>query len=400
MRRKALLAFFGIFVIAFSCLAGLVGGFVGSRVGTTGSIANAVNSITQDVKVTNEESAVVDVADKSSKSVVSIVITEEVPTYENYNYNPFNDNSPFSQYFSVPQRQQTGTTQQEVGEGSGFIVSADGLIITNRHVVDTENASYTVILSDGTKYDAKVLAKDTLLDIAFVKIEAKDLTPLTLGTSSNLKVGQTAIAIGNALGQFSNTVSTGIISGLQRSITAGEGNGSNTEQLSDVIQTDASINLGNSGGPLLNINGEVIGVNVAIAENAQNVGFAIPIDVVKDLLNRLNKDGKIERPTLGVRYVQIDSDVKTQKNLSVDYGALVSKGTQANQPAIVSGSPAEKAGIKEGDIILEVDGVKVTSENTLATQIQQKNVGDTVKLLVLRGSDQITITVTLDQAAS
>ena len=399
MRRRALGAVFGVFVILFSCFAGLVGGYVGTRINPGASLSDAINSISQDVRVTNEESAIIEVADKASPSVVSIVISEEVPVYEDYNYNPYEDN-PFFRNFSIPQRRQTGTEEQEVGEGSGFIISDSGLIATNKHVVESEDASYTVIMNDGTKYDAKVLARDTLIDIAFLKIEATGLTPLTLGTSSNLKVGQTVIAIGNALGEFSNSVSSGIISGLKRNITAGDSNGANQEQLNNVIQTDASINLGNSGGPLLNINGEVIGVNVAIAQDAQNVGFAIPVDVVKDILDRMGEDGTISRPILGVRYLQITADVKEENNLSVDYGALVQRGSTESAVAVIPGSPADKAGVRENDIILEIDGVKITSENGLQSQIASHKIGDQVKLKILRGGQELELTVTLDQEAN
>lgn len=394
--RRVLAVFFGLFVIVFSCFAGVIGGVVGSRYISNGSLSSAINSITQDVKVTNEESAIIDVADKASPSVVSIVITEEVPVYEDYNYNPYEDN-PFLRNFSVPQRRQTGTEEQQVGAGTGFIISDAGLIVTNKHVVESEDASYTVIMNDGTKYDAKVLARDTLIDIAFLKIEATGLTPLTLGTSSNLKVGQTVVAIGNALGEFSNSVSSGIISGLKRNITAGDTNGANQEQLNNVIQTDASINLGNSGGPLLNVNGEVIGVNVAVAQDAQNVGFAIPVDVVKDILGRMDEDGKISRPILGVRYLQINEEVQKANNLSVNYGALVQKGSTASAVAVIPGSPADKAGVRENDIILEIDGVKVTTDNGLQAQIASHKLGDQVKLKILRGGQESELTVTLDQ---
>lgn len=400
MKRAGVLAISGIFVILFSCFAGLVGGYLGTRIRPGSTISDAINSISQDVRVTNEESAIIEVAENASQSVVSIVITEEVPVYENYYYNPYEDD-PFFRNFSIPQRRQTGTEEQQVGAGTGFIVSDAGLIVTNKHVVDNETASYTVIMNDGvTKYEAKVLARDTLFDIAFLKIEASDLQSLTLGTSANLKVGQTTIAIGNSLGEFSNTVSSGIISGLKRDITAGDTNGANQEQLNNVIQTDASINLGNSGGPLLNINGEVIGVNVAIAQDAQNIGFAIPIDVVKDIINRMDEGGKISRPILGVRYLQITEAVKKENNLSVDYGALIQKGASATAVAVVPGSPADKAGVRENDIILEVDGIKVTSDNNLQSQIASHKIGDQVVLKILRAGENIELTVTLDQEAS
>ncbi len=374
-----------LITIVFSCFAGLVGGVIGVRFSGK-SISEIASEITSDVRVTNEESAIIDVAESASPSVVSIVITKDLPVYENYYYDYYG--------FNIPGRRQTGTEETEIGAGSGFVISSDGLIVTNKHVVEDETASYTVIFNDETKVEAKVLAKDTLLDIAFLKVEGVELTALPLGSSENLKVGQSVIAIGNALGEFSNTVSSGIISGLKRDIIAGDSTGNNAEELDNVIQTDASINPGNSGGPLLDINGNVIGVNVAVAE-AENIGFAIPIDIVKDLINRLNEDGEIIRPSLGVRYVLIDEDLQEENNLSVDYGALVIRGTTPSQVAVIPGSPADIAGILENDIILEVNGVKINSDNNLVNVIQSFNISDTITLKVLSKGNEKTIEVTL-----
>lgn len=391
MRSKIFYFILSFFTILFSCFASIVGGFIGYRINLgqnpLSSIAQKVTQ--QDIKVVDQSSATIDVANKASSSVVSIVISKDLPVYQN-NSNYYD---PFTQ---LPQRKQTGTQQKQVGAGSGFVISADGMIITNRHVVEDQAASYTVVFNDGTKYDAKVLARDTILDIAFIKINATNLKPLSLGSSSSLKVGQTVIAIGNALGQFSNTVSEGIISGLKRNITASDGAGS-SEQLTNVIQTDASINLGNSGGPLLDIDGNVIGVNVAIAQDAQNVGFAIPIDVVKDLLTRLNKDGQIERPRLGVRYQLVTPDIKSQYSLNVDNGALVLKGSGTNEPAVLSGSPAEKAGVKEGDVITEINGQKINQQNQLVDIVQQFKIGDEVNLIINRKGTTLTLKAKLDK---
>ena len=388
-RNIAILGCFAIIIVAFSGFTGLVGGFIGTRLGSNTTANSVQDLLTQDVKVVNESSAIVDVAEKASPSVVSIVITQNVPIYEQYRYNPFFDD--------FQSRKQIGTQEKEVGAGTGFIVTKDGMIITNRHVVDQEDASYTVFLSDGSKQSATVVARDTLLDIAFLDIEGSNYTPLTLGTSSNLKVGQSVIAIGNALGEFSNTVSSGIVSGLSRNIVAGDQNGSSTENLRGVIQTDSSINLGNSGGPLLDIEGNVIGVNVAIASDAENIGFAIPIDVVKDILKSVQDSGKIERPYLGVRYVLNNQNIMKQNKLSVDYGALVIRGATQDQLAVLPGSPADKAGIVENDIILEVNGVKVNSENRLEELIQGYKINSEVTLKVLRKGNEINVKVVLDQ---
>jgi serine protease Do len=391
--KKFLLVLFSFGTIGLSCLAGFAGGYFGLRFANRNNLNDIVSGVTQDVRVTNEESAVIDVANKSSAAVVSIVISKDVPVYENYYYNPLDGFN-----FQVPGRRQTGTEEQQIGAGTGFIISKEGMIVTNRHVVEDETASYTVIFNDGTKKEATVLARDTLFDIAFLKIDAVDITPLNFGSSENLKVGQTVIAIGNALGEFSNTVSTGIISGLSRDIVAGDSNGRNQEQLDDVIQTDASINVGNSGGPLLDINGNVIGVNVAVAD-AENIGFAIPADVVRDLLERLTSEGKIERPVLGVRYIPVTESLQEQNNLTVDYGALVSRGDTQNDLAVIPGSAADKAGIVENDIILEVAGVKLDSSTTLQNQIQKFKVGDEVTLKILRKGSEIEIKVILQKAS-
>lgn len=389
MKNSQLLALgcLSIFTIAFAGFAGLGGAFIGSKIA---DYTSPTGISAQDVQVVNEESAITQVAEKSDSSVVSIVITQDVPVYQNYRYNPF------LQDFG--NGNQVGTEQKQVGAGSGFIVSADGLVITNRHVVDEDNASYTVILSDGTTKAATVLAKDSLLDVAFLDIEGDGFTPLNLGTSEGIKVGQRVVAIGNALGEFGNTVSTGIISGLSRDIVAGDQYGSNTEQLNGVIQTDASINLGNSGGPLLDINGNVIGVNVAVAENAENIGFAIPIDSVKEVLKSVQTTGKIQRPYLGVRYIPITSDVQKRNNLSVDYGALVLRSS-SDEPGVLPGSPADKAGIQENDIILEVDGVKINSSNPLNQVVQAYKLGSVVEIKLLSKGSEKVVKVTLDQTS-
>lgn len=374
-----------ITTVIFSCFAGLLGGVIGVSFGGK-SIEQIASEITSDVRVTNEENAIIEVAEMASPSVVSIVITKDLPVYEEYYYDYFG--------FDIPGRRQTGTEETEIGAGSGFVISSDGLIVTNKHVVEDSEASYTVIFNDETKVEAKVLAKDTLLDIAFLKVEGVELTPLKLGSSENLKVGQTVVAIGNALGEFSNTVSSGIISGLKRDILAGDASGNNFEALDNVIQTDASINPGNSGGPLLDISGNVIGVNVAVAD-AENIGFAIPIDTVKDLINRLNEKGEIVRPTLGVRYVLIDKNLQEENDLTVDYGALVIRGNKVSEVAVIPGSPADKAGILENDIILEVEDTKINTNNPLISVIQQYNIGDTLTLKVLSKGSEKSIDVTL-----
>ncbi len=271
------------------------------------------------------------------------------------------------------------------------------MIVTNRHVIEDKTAEYTVFTNDGKKHTATVVARDSVLDIALIKIDGSGYSYLSLGDSDSLNLGQSVIAIGNALGQFKNSVSVGVVSGLSRSITAGDNNGQ-SESLSNVIQTDAAINPGNSGGPLLDISGKVVGVNVAIVQGSENIGFALPINSVKSVINSVKATGKIIRPYLGIRYVPVTQDLKDKNNLTVDYGDLVGKGKTASDLAVIPGSPADKAGIVENDIILEIDGQKLDQDHDLATIVRNKNVGDTVTLTVLDKGIQKDIPVKLEAA--
>ena len=356
------------------------------------------------------EQAIIDAAKNVSPSVVSIVISKNLPVYEQQWVDPFGDNStdPFGDLnpfnIQIPQQVQKGTQYQEIGAGSGFIVSADGLVLTNKHVVSDSQADYTVLTNDGKKYSAKVLALDPVQDLAVIKIQSGSdghpaFKPVTLGDSSGIQIGQTAIAIGNALGQFSNTVSVGVVSGLQRTISASDQLGSFSETLEGIIQTDAAINAGNSGGPLLNLKGEVIGINTAMAQGAQGIGFAIPINMAKKDIDQVVKTNKIVYPFLGIRYILVDDQVKQKYNLSVDYGALVLKG-EKGEPAVTSGSAAEKAGIKEKDVILAVNGEKITTSNSMAKIIRKYNVGDKIMLRVLRNGAEQDISVVLGERSS
>ncbi len=390
-----------LFIFLMALIFGFAGGIGGTYVALNylGDYIGvpAWQTAQEDVKtqVVDESSAIIDTVAKTKDAVVSIVISKDVPVFENYKYDPFGDGFMFPFY----QRKQVGTQKQEVGAGTGFFVSDDGTIITNKHVVSDTDAQYTVILNNDDKYDAKVLDRDPYLDIAVIKVDYKPKTFISLGDSLKLKVGQRVIAIGNSLGQFSNTVSEGIISGLSRSIVAGSGNG-NYEQLNDVIQTDAAINPGNSGGPLLDLNGNAIGVNVAVAQNAQNIGFAIPINTVKSILQSIKEHGKIVHPYLGVRYVQIDKDIQKKNNLSVDYGALIVRGETRTDLAVIPGSPADKAGLRENDIILEVNGVKLDDKTSLQREVLKYNVGDEITLKVLSKGKEKEVKVTLEARES
>jgi len=356
---------------------------------------------------TSQEEAVIKVVKEVSPAVVSIIITKDLPVFEEYYISPFEEffGQPFFE-FKIPQYKQKGTQKQEIGGGTGFIISEDGMILTNGHVVSDKDADYTVLTNDGKKYPAKVLARDSIRDLAVMKIEGektidnqgklnlKSFPPLKLGDSDKLQIGQTVIAIGNALGEFRNTVSVGVISGLGRTVTAS--GGGMIETLEDVIQTDAAINMGNSGGPLLNLKGEVIGVNFAMVQQAESIGFTIPINKAKKDIEQVKTSGKIVYPFLGVRYVLINEEIQKENNLPVDYGAWVQKGT-GGEPAIFPGSVAEKTGLKEGDIILEFNGEKITTNNTLAKIIMKYNPGDKVTLKILREGEEKIFEVTLDE---
>lgn len=348
------------------------------------------------------ESIVVNAVKKANPAVVAITVSKNVPVYERYLErvpSPFDGffGDDFFGGFTIPQLRQRGTELREVGGGSGFLVSADGYIVTNRHVVSDESAEYTVFTNDGKKHDAKVIARDPALDLAIIKINGSGFEHLAFGDSDKVEVGQTVIAIGNALAEFRNTVSVGVVSGLSRSIVASDSLGRNAEALDQLIQTDAGINHGNSGGPLLNLSGEVVGVNVAIAEGAENIGFAISSNSVKSIVESVQKTGKIIRPYLGVRYVEITEEIKEKNKLSVDYGVLVQRGETVSDLAVIPGSPADKVGIVENDIILEIDGVKLTPERSLASIIRTKKVGDTVRLKISHKGEEKSVTVTLEQ---
>lgn len=321
-----------------------------------------------------EESVVIDVAEKASPSVVTVSIT--TPQRRILQFSPFGG-------FSFQNR---GGEPQDIG--SGFVVSSDGLIVTNKHVVSDTESTYKVVTKDGTEYPVKEINRDPNNDIAVLKVDATDLTPVNLGDSGNLKVGQFVIAIGTALGEFRHTVTTGVISGLGRGITAGSDFEGFVEQLDNVIQTDAAINPGNSGGPLFNSSGEAIGINVAIAQGAQNIGFAIPINVVKDALGQFNENGRFpSKAYLGVQFQMI----KKQSAIlnGVPEGAYVTD--------VVTGTPAEKGGLLVDDIITQIDGQQLNEDTTLSDEISKKKPGDAVKIEVYRDGEKKTLSVTLSE---
>jgi serine protease Do len=362
----------------------------------------ATPAVSQPPLASSHEEAVVNAVQKAAPAVVSITVSKNVPVLEQCQTSPFSGlPSDLQQFFGgsfqLPQVCQRGTQLQEIGGGSGFIVSADGYILTNKHVVDDTKAEYTVLTNDGKKYAATVVARHPSLDIAIIKISANGLPVISLGESNGLRLGQTAIAIGNALGEFRNTVSVGVVSGLARSVTASSGAGTGTETIENVIQTDAAINPGNSGGPLLNSAGQVIGINTAMVSGAQGIGFAIPIDAAKKSIESVSKTGTIQVAYLGIRYVMLTPDLAKQYKLSVESGALV-KGDGKNL-AVEPGSPAAKAGLREGDVITKIDGADLGDQLSLSSVVSQKNPGDTIRLSVLRDGKAIEVDVLLGKRA-
>lgn len=292
------------------------------------------------------------------------------------------------------------TTQQQ-SAGTGFIISDKGDILTNRHVVPASATSVSVTLSDGTELDnVEVVgrtAESDPLDVAFLRVKdtkGKTLKPVKIGDSNKMEVGYKVIAIGNALGQFQNSVTTGIISGYGRSVQA-IGEGDEVENLQNLFQTDAAINQGNSGGPLVNADGEVIGINTAVAgDGAENIGFAIPINDVSGIIKSVLNKGKIERPFLGVRYVSLTDNYAAENKLTVKRGAYLAPSGDG-KPVVIQDSPAEKAGLKQGDIIVKVDDQAIDEKNNLTSALAQYSVGDTVKLTVVRDGQEQTLDVTL-----
>jgi S1-C subfamily serine protease len=410
-KRKRGFNFFFLFLILIAFLAGAVGGiFISTfyskeieriisnlKIGTPQKKVEKIEESPPYLPQTSQEEAIIRVVKEASPAVVSVIITKDIPKLKLFYEEPFKEfeeffGIPFE--FKIPRFKQEGFEKKEIGGGTAFFISEDGLLLTNAHVVSDKEADYTVLTNDGKKYSAKVLARDTIRDLAILKVEGGPFPTLKLGDSDKLQIGQTVIAIGNALGEFRNTVSVGVISGLGRTVTAS--GGGIIETIEDVIQTDAAINRGNSGGPLLNLRGEVIGVNFAMAAGAENIGFAIPINKAKKDIEQVKKMGKIVFPFLGVRYVIINDRIQKENNLPVNYGAWIVKG-ERGEPAIFPGSAAEKAGLKEGDIILEFNGEKITSQNPLAKIIMKYNPGDKVTLKVLRQNKEFSIDVILGE---
>lgn len=358
-----------VVVLLLACLGlGYGGALLAQHRSATPAATSSFDKVANDgnMTVTQSEQNISSVVEKVSPSVVSI-ITKSAVNRMGY---------------------------QEQAAGTGMIVSSDGYVMTNNHVISGSD-NVTVITSAGKSYDnVKVLGHDPLNDVAFLKIpNVSGLPAIEIGDSKTVRTGQSVIAIGNALGQYQNTVTSGIISGLGRPVVASDGQeGSNSESLSDLLQTDAAINSGNSGGPLLNLQGQVIGINTAVAQDAQSIGFAIPIGATKGMLKHLIKTGKVERAVVGLQYVQITPEVKAQYDLSVDQGDYV---TATSGEAIKNNSPAAKAGIEEKDIITKVNDQTVGPGKSVSTLVGEFEPGNTVELTIIRAGKTLTKTLTL-----
>lgn len=343
----------------------------------------------------SEESKIVSVIKSVMPAVVSIIIEKKLEDVEKenqrelYSFLPGHKNvANHKSKIKIPDFLVDSHGMVDIGGGSGFIVEKDGVIMTNKHVISDPKATYTVIMNDGKEYSASVMSRDPINDVAILRVAAENLPTVPLADNKKLELGQSVIAIGNALGIFKNTVSMGIISGLSRSITAQEDKNAPPQELRGMIQTDAAINPGNSGGPLVDIEGRAIGVNAAIIFGAQNIGFAIPIKAAKRDLSDLKKYGRVRRPFLGVRYLLVNNDLQEHMNLPVDFGAIV-VSESPHDFGVAPGSPAEKIGIKIGDIILEMNGLRVDTEHSIQDYLDEMNVGDELAVTVRRQEKEI-----------
>jgi S1-C subfamily serine protease len=368
-----------IFIISFLFLALSVG----INFNTVGSFLTGKTSpaTAEDLRLDDQE-ATIRAIKKVMPSVVSIIVYGEEKTV---NLN-----------LSTGQ-QETKKQIVKEGSGTGFLISADGFILTNKHVANAggDKAEYRIILSSGKQYYAQLIGKDPMNDFAVLKIFDKDLPYVELGDSDNLPVGSSVIAIGNALGLYQNSVTKGIVSGLGRSIVASDQEG-NSEILDNIIQTDAEINVGNSGGPLVDLSGKVVGVNAAVDLNGASIGFAIPINDARPVINSIREIGRIVRTRLGVRYTMITPEIAQDRKLKRESGALLLNG-ENGEPAITSNSPAAKAGLLAGDIIFEINAIKIDGNNTLLSILQKYRPGNKIGLKIQRGDDIFTKVVVLDE---
>jgi len=360
---------------ALFVLVAVTAGFFGGWAGSQSNLSGSSNTVERQI-IEGEGNLINQIAKDVSPSVVSVNVLNTTVRQD---------------FFGFDREYETESA------GTGFIISTDGIVVTNRHVVPRGEGTVTVTLADGTELPTEVVGRTNSsdpLDIAFLKItdkKGKELVPANLGDSDKVLVGDRVVAIGNALGQFQNTVTSGIISGYGRDIEAFDGGG--LETLQNLFQTDAAINSGNSGGPLVNSASEVIAINVATA-TAENISFAIPINDVKSLIETVLATGKLERPYLGVRYVPLNEDIARELEIDQTTGAFIPVGT-VRRPSVIQGSPADKAGVQERDVIVEIDGQELDEKNGLVSILGKRKVGDTVELVVIRGNEEVILYATL-----
>ncbi len=340
------------------------------------------------------KSPIVNIAKKVCPAVVSVIVSKDLPKVEDFYSFPYGGKE-----YIMPMVQKDGkgvVEKTQIGGGSGFIISKDGYVLTSNHVVADTTADYTVIIDPTHKHPAKVLSRNPINDIAVLKIEGKNFPYIDLFDSDKIEIGEDVVAIGNALGEFTDTLSAGIVSGLSRYITAFGGIDNQMQNLRGLIQTDAAINPGNSGGPLVNMKGQVIGINTAMIMGAQNIGFAIPINYAKKDLAEVKKYGKIVVPFLGIKYVIISKEMAKANKLTVEDGALVVREALGEHP-VIKGSAADKAGIKEFDIITECNGEKITMQNPLNHILQKCKIGQETSFKVLREGQELILKATLSE---
>lgn len=340
------------------------------------------------------KSPIIEIAKKVCPAVITVIVSKDLPKVEDFYSFPFGGKEYLMPKMEKGKKGEIESTQ--IGGGSGFIVSEDGYIITSNHVVADTTADYTVILEPTKKYPAKVLSRNAINDIAILKIEDGKLPYLEMADSDIIEIGQEVVAVGNALGEFTDTLSAGIVSGLSRYITAFGGMDNQAQNLRGLIQTDAAINPGNSGGPLVNMNGQVIGINTAVIMGAQNIGFAIPINYAKKDLNEIKKYGKIVVPFLGVKYVLLSKEMSKANKLPTEDGAIIVRES-LGEPPVIKGSSADKAGVKEFDILISCNGEKITLENPLSQILQKCKIGEATELKVLRDGQELNLKVILEE---
>lgn len=334
---------------------------------------------------------IIKIVKKACPAVITITAIKELPEIDGFYNFPLGDYG-----MPIPKVRGSKKIETKIGGGSGFIISSDGLVLTSNHVVSDNEANYLIVLEPTLKYPAKVLSKDPINDIAILKIDDKNLPFLKLGDSSKIELGESVIAIGNPLGEFYDTVSSGIVSGLSRLITTQSNFSEKATRLKGLIQTDAAINPGNSGGPLIDMEGQVIGINTAIVKGSQNLGFAIPINYAKKDLLEVKKYGRIKRPFLGIKYIVLNEEMAKQNKLPVSYGAMIIR-ERLGEEAVITGSSAKDAGLKEFDIITEIDKIKISEKEYLSDILEKYKIGDKISLRVLRGEKWLTIVLELEE---